>query len=412
VRLFARFFRLIWGDDVDRPLRPVLAVSFVGSTCFSAGWSFVGIWAIRELGATKSQLGVAFLIAALLGMVAGYLGGHASDYVGRRPMILLGWTLLGVAFLSYAFVGDRTYVGLALLIFSSAGGSIGGGADQAMVADLVPPERHEAAYASVRVASNLGVVCGPPVGGLLLIGGHWPVLFGGVAALCAGATAIAWRYLPRRGAYAPGEPPSRGSLGVIVRDHAFLVFLVSGALAYLVYVAIETVLPISAVDTHGVAPWVWGLIVVLNPLMVTLFQLRLTRATTWLAAGPKLATAMLMMGGSFLFLLGSNSVATYALVVLIFVFGEMLWVPTSQAIVAGLAPEDVRGAYMGAFGSTAAVGFALGPFTGLRLQDVYGENAAWLFFAGVSVAAAITGMVAVRAAHTRRRGAALSSVGA
>ena len=75
---------------------------------------------------------------------------------------------------------------------------------------------------------------------------------------------------------------------------------------------------------------------------------------------------------------------------LIFVFGEMLWVPTSQAIVAGLAPEDVRGAYMGAFGSTAAVGFALGPFTGLRLQDAYGENAAWLFFAGVSVAAAIT----------------------
>ena len=61
---------------------------------------------------------------------------------------------------------------------------------------------------------------------------------------------------------------------MIARDHAFLVFLVSGVLAYLVYVAIETVLPISAVDTHGVAPWTWGLIVVLNPLMVTLFQLR------------------------------------------------------------------------------------------------------------------------------------------
>ena len=308
MRLFARFFRLIWGGDVDRPLRPVLAVSFVGSSCFSAGWSFVGIWAIRELGATKSQLGVTFLIAALVGMVAGYLGGHASDYVGRRPMILLGWALLGFAFLLFAFVGDRTYVGLALLVFSAIGGSVGGGADQAMVADLVPPERHEAAYASVRVASNLGVVCGPPIGGLLLVGGHWPILFGGVASMCVGAIAIAWRYLPRRGAYAPEEPPTRGSLAVIARDHAFLVFLVSGALAYLVYVAIETVLPISAVDTHGVAPWTWGLIVVLNPLMVTLFQLRLTRATTWFAPGPKLATAMLMMGGSFLLLLGSNSV--------------------------------------------------------------------------------------------------------
>jgi MFS family permease len=121
---------------------------------------------------------------------------------------------------------------------------------------------------------------------------------------------------------------------------------------------------------------------------------------------------MLMMGGSFLLLLGSNSVATYAVVVLVFVFGEMLWVPTSQAIVAGLAPEDVRGAYMGAFGSTAAIGFALGPFTGLRLQDVYGEDAAWLFFAAVSLAAAATGVIAVRAAQARRGGAALPSVGA
>ena len=60
-----------------------------------------------------------------------------------------------------------------------------------MVADVVPPERHEAAYASVRVANNLGVVCGPPIGSVLLIGRHWPVLFLGVAALALATIAIA-----------------------------------------------------------------------------------------------------------------------------------------------------------------------------------------------------------------------------
>jgi predicted MFS family arabinose efflux permease len=39
-----------------------------------------------------------------------------------------------------------------------------------MVADLLPPERREAGYASVRVANNLGVCFGPPLGGLLLLG--------------------------------------------------------------------------------------------------------------------------------------------------------------------------------------------------------------------------------------------------
>ena len=65
-------------------------------------------------------------------------------------------------------------------------GSLGGAADQAMVADLVAPERQEAAYASVRVAANLGVTIGPPLGGLLLIGGHWSHLFLGMLPLSRG----------------------------------------------------------------------------------------------------------------------------------------------------------------------------------------------------------------------------------
>src|SRR5512144_2635288 len=134
MRFFARFFRLVWGSEVDRALRPVLAVSFVGSTAFSAGWSFVGIWAIKELGATSSQLGVAFLIAAVFGIVTGYAAGHASDHVGRKPMILLGWIVLGLTFLAFAVVGDSVLAGLALMSAASVGGSIGGGADQAMVA--------------------------------------------------------------------------------------------------------------------------------------------------------------------------------------------------------------------------------------------------------------------------------------
>lgn len=402
MRLFARLFRLVWGSEVDRALRPVLAVSLVGSAAFSAGWSFVGIWAIDELGATRSQLGVAFLIAAVVGMVVGYAGGHASDHVGRKPMILLGWVALALTFLGYGLAGHNVFLGLALMSAASVGGSIGGGADQAMVADLVSPERHEAAYASVRVASNLGVACGPPIGGLLLIGRNWSLFFFGIAVLSVGAIAIAVRYLPARGPYSPEQPPTRGSLGVIVRDHPFLLFLLSGALAYLVYVAIETVLPVSAVDTHGISPAVWGVIVILNPLLVTLFQLRVTRATTGFRPGPKLVTAMLMMGGSFLLLIIGGSAPMFVLVIVVFVAGEMLWVPTSQTIVAALAPDDIRGAYMGAFGSTASVGFALGPFIGFQLADAHGDNAAWLFFAAVSLLAAAIGAAAVRASIGRR----------
>ena len=36
--LFARLFRLVWGGDVDRALRPVLAVSLVGSIAGAAAY--------------------------------------------------------------------------------------------------------------------------------------------------------------------------------------------------------------------------------------------------------------------------------------------------------------------------------------------------------------------------------------
>jgi predicted MFS family arabinose efflux permease len=390
----ARLFHMIWGAEVDRALRPVLAVALVGSASGSAAWSFIGIWALEELGASNSQLGFAFLIGAIAAAAAGYVGGHLSDHLGRRPLILFGWGANAVFFGLYALVGHHVYVGLALLAMAGVLASIGGAADQAMVADLVPPEKHEEAYAAVRVASNLGVTLGPPIGGLLLIGEDWTRLFVGVAVLSAFGFAVAWRYIPSRGAYTPESPPTRGSFAVIRRDHPFLLFLVSAALAWLVYVAYETVLPISAVQTHGLSPSVWGFLVIINPAMVTFLQLRLTRRVGHVPAAPKLVVAMLLMGLPFLLLSVKASIPVFAFVIFVFVVGEMLWVPTSQAIVAGLAPEDIRGAYMGAFGSTAAFGFALGPFIGLQLRAAAGDGGMWAFFAAVSVAAAITGALA------------------
>jgi predicted MFS family arabinose efflux permease len=403
VKFSAALVRLIWGNEVDRALRPVLAVMLVGSAAFSAGSVFLGIWAVDRLGATSQEVGVAYLGAAVLSIFAGYLGGHASDHLGRRPLILFGWAILAASYLAYAFVGDHKYLGLGLMMFAGVGDSIGIGADQAMIADLVPPERHEAGYAATRVAANLGIACGPPLGGLLLIGRHWPVMFTGVTVMALVALAIAYRYLPRGGAYKPADPPERGSFGVIRRDTAFLLFLLSSVLAYLVYVGYETVLPIAAVKTYGLAPSTWGFIVVIAPILVAVFQLRVTSWAGRFPSGPKLVAAMLLMGGGLLFLLWSGSVAMFVWVMIVFVIGEMLWVPTSQAIVAGLAPEDVRGAYMGAFGSTSPVAFTLGPFIGLQLRGAYGTNAAWYFFAAASVVAAASGAAAVRGATQRRQ---------
>ena len=389
-----RLLRLVFGAEIDRALRPVLSVSFVGGVATSSGFPFLGIYAIRHLGASQGQLSVGFLASALAAGAAGYTGGHMSDHVGRRPVILVGWIGLAVVPLGFLFVGHHVFAGLALLASFGLFGAMGQAANQAMVADLVAPEKHELAYSGVRVAQNLGVSFGPVLGGVLLLGNSWSHLFVGMVVLATSACAMAFRYLPSRGRYTPESAPARGSFAVVRRDRAFLLFMGSAVLAAMTYVAFDVLLPISLVSSHGIAPSTWGFLVVVNPILVTLVQLRLTRATAHIPASVKLAVAMPLMGLPFLVLSINDAVPMVVLIVFVFVIGEMLWVPTSQAVVAAFAPADIRGAYMGVFGGSWQAAWALTPFFGLQLRSALGDAAMWRAVAVVSLLAAVAGAAA------------------
>ncbi len=396
----ARAFRFAFGADVDRPLRPVVAVAFVGSVAGSTTWVFLGIWAKTHLHATYSELGATYLVGATLAGLSGFLGGRLSDRVGRRPLILAGWGGQGVLMVAFASVGQHLAAGLVVAALVPALGSIGNAADQAMVADLVPPGRHAAGYAATRVASNLGVTLGPPLGGLLLLADSWPVFFVSGAVLSTIALLVAWRYLPRHGAFVPLEPPRRGSFGVIRRDRPFLLFLGSSSLACMTYVCYEVLLPISLVATHGFPKWLWGMVVVVNPAFVAIFQFRLIRWTAGVSPALKLAVAMPLMGLPFLLLGVSAALPVVIAIVVVFVVGEMLWIPTSQAAVAAFAPADIRGAYMGAFGGSWSVAWALGPFLGLQVRQLWGDAAMWSAVAVLSLFAAVAGAAALRGRGT------------
>jgi MFS family permease len=402
--VFRRAAHLIWGADVDEALRPVLLVTLMGAVASSSSWSFMGIWAVKQLGATSGQLAFGYLVSALVGGFVGYAGGHLSDVFGRRTLILAGDGALALYVLLFLLAGHNVLLGLGLMAGAGALGSFSRSAGQAMVADIVPRERHELGYAAVRVASNLGVTMGPPVGGLFLLVGGWTAFFPGVSALALGAWTLAFLYLPQRGAYAPESRPERGSLRVIIADHAFLLFIVASVFSWLVYVGYETVLPVSLVQSHGVPVWGWGALAVINPLLVTLFQLRLTRRVARYSIVPKWIAAMLLMGLPFLLFGLTSAIPVIVLVLVLFVIGEMLWVPVSSSIVAGLAPADVRGAYMGAFGGSSAAGFALAPFLGLQVRDAAGDTAMWSAFAGVSIVSAVLGAIACRGVRRRRHG--------
>lgn len=393
-----RLIERIFGGTVDPPVRPIVAVSFTYAV-FSTFWVYIGVFAVSGLGAKPKDVGLLFLLAAPPAAVANYASGAVSDRIGRRGLIVASFAASAVNMTALWLVGQRVEWAFGLIVLQGVLGAPAYSLDRVLVADFVPePEMREEAYATVRVANNLGILVGPPLAALMIGLGGWSAFLFGLVAVAAAGTAVTIAVVPRRPATRPAERPPTGALPLLGRDRPFVLLLVSTLFGFSVYVGYETVLPVIAVSAYGLASTTWGLLLTIAPLLVVVAQLRLTRATAGVGAGSRLAVAMLLMGLPFLALIARSSVVVIAAVIVVFVVGEMLWIPTSQAIAAQLAPPALRGTYFGALAAMTGPAWTLVPLAALQLREGGGVAAVWLFFAAAAVAGAAVGVAAARAA--------------
>jgi hypothetical protein len=84
-------------------------------------------------------------------------------------------------------------------------------------------------------------------------------------------------------------------------------------------------------------------------------------------------------------------------VIVLFVIGDMVWIPTSQALAADLAPSAVRGTYFGAMAAMTGPAWTLVPFLALQIRAGVGVSAVWLFFGAAAIGGAAVGIAAARA---------------
>src|SRR5450755_4320706 len=131
------------------PVLPMLVKNFVGGDPVH-GAEFYGLF------------GTAW---SLMQFIFSPVQGSLSDHFGRRPVILISCTGLGLDFILMAlapniwwlFLG-RVISGVAAASFSTAG---------AYISDVTPPEKRAASFGLIGAAFGVGFVLGPALGGLL-----------------------------------------------------------------------------------------------------------------------------------------------------------------------------------------------------------------------------------------------------
>ena len=148
------------------------------------GWANFGVRnAILPLFATAVILDEPWVAGAALAVFAAgnavglTFSGRLSDRIGRRPFIIGGLLVSGLATMITGWVGT-----LLLLILVSAVAGLGAGvlnpAQQASIADIVRHDRNGGpAIAAVQMSSDLGSIIGPIIAGVLVDEGSYGLAF-------------------------------------------------------------------------------------------------------------------------------------------------------------------------------------------------------------------------------------------
>lgn len=391
----------------------LVAGTFVYVAAAALGFPYEAIFLRRTLGASLSWIGILFGLVPLVVMPLQIWGGALTDRIGRRWMIIIAAVSAVVWFVGFAFARELWQVAVLVALESAFGWPLYQTASSAMIADLLPPERRAEAFSISRVAMNAGVVAGPALGGLALGAG---LSFRGLFLVAAGGcvvflivTVLGIRETrPQAAALETGGGGPQG-YRIVLADRRFLAFCLISLLPVALFGIFSSMYPVFITDTIGVPYKTWGLLLALNALMVAVIQYPLVR-------GLRNADRLILMAvASTLNGLGLGLAAfvyviwPLAILVILMSFGEMLLSPIATTVVSDMAPEAVRGRYMGVWAVIWNGGMGLGPALAGFAMDGVGSRPTFAALIGFGVAGSL-GFLILRGRLRRADGGDASAV--
>jgi len=313
-------------------------------------------------------------------LVAGLAGGWFADRFGRRNTIVLG-TLANAACVMTLYYAHS----IPMLVLFTLGAGLFGGfyhpAANALVADLVPQERRLAAYAVLRQAANAGFAFGTAAGGFLVSHStFW--LFAGDAITTAAYGFIALAMLPHGLRFTSTQARWGEALTRLRGDGRFWALFASQMLCALIFSQFVSTytLEVTGRGLH-LGPLkpeqIFGTLIGWNGLMVMLLELPLTRLTQRFDARRVMCCGYLLTGLGFAANALPLGFAGLFAAMTVFTLGEMLAMPMVHTWVAHLAPEEMRGRYIGVLGASWSSASMLGPTFGMQMFATH-PVALWL----------------------------------
>lgn len=320
----------------------------------------------KQYGASGAVLGMILGSFSLMQFLFSSIWGRLSDRAGRRPVIMasllgnvLGFCVFALASNVPMLFASRILCGIAAASVSTA---------QAYIADSTDEANRSAGMALIGMAFGLGIVLGPPLGGILSGFFSSPNLLPGAVAACLSAIAFTMA------AFAlPESNPRRAQAArwSLLDHESWLIFfrlrelrLAGASLAALMFTlaSLAPILVLVGRDRFTMSAREVGYLFGLMGLVVVALQATvigwLTRRAGDVGTGISGAAA-LMLG--LLIVPFTHSRGALVVAVCLMGAGQALCNPALSAYISKISPPTQRGAILGVSTSLNALARVFGP---------------------------------------------------
>lgn len=363
-------------------------ILFIGRMVTNLGamvWPVLTLILNKKMGMNATQVSIISIIAGLVLVPAGLLGGKLADKFDKKKVIIYSDAVSIVFFIACGLV-PLSGVSIVLITVAAALQSMENPAYNALIADITYTKDRERAYSLQYLGSNIGLVASPVIAGLLFKNYLWlSFIISGVA--IGMSTVLIYFFVQNtepvqektEGASYQKNKHGESLFSVLKHSKVLVLYILVMGLYQAAYLQYGCLMPLDLGRVHGDdGAVIYGSVSSLNCVVVVLFTPIFTRIFRKIAH-----TKMNLMGQSFLligyviFLLYLGNIPFYYAAIVLFTFGEILTTLANGPYLTLRAPASHRGRINGLLTVVQSVmqgGCML--LSGI-LYDAFGSTTAW-----------------------------------
>jgi len=364
--------------------------------------AFLSVYLIDQQGFAPVKAGYVMAAFGAGGVLGNYFGGLLNDRFGSWHIQL--YSMIGAGILNIILGQVAEFWSLCLLAFCiSLWADAFRPANRAALAIYAPPELLTQAYGLQRMAVNLGFSIGPALGGYLIYGYGFELMFWADGLTFLLAALVFYLALPKdetakplvarpdkkKGVpddvldiphFAPATAPAHKQLWL-------LAFVLANMAVMMCFFQLFSTFPVY-LKTSGFDERAIGLLFTISGVVIVAAEMPVLYAVERrFKPIPVMLTGSLLIIIAYLLLPALVSVNFLAvlLMVMLLTVGEILYMPFTNTYVAKHSPTARRGEYLGLLSASYSAAFVFTPLVGFGVAEHYGYGAATLVCCGIAL---------------------------